>query len=275
MDGTAAGRAPAVPGLTAIERTPGPALRPYVTRMWAYSERYDHPVTRTEVATPGVVLILAFGAPMEVDGARLTSFVGGLGDRYTVTRMTAPTEGVEVLLTPFGARRLFGVPMSGLANLVVPIDDLLPAWGPAAVERLGELASWPGRLAAAEALLRARILAAPPPDPRVVWAWDRLVESSGTAGVAGLAGSLGWSHRHLVARFRDHVGLTPKAAARVIRFERAMSLLRSGADLARVAAACGFYDQPHMNREFRAMAGATPGQIRPRHPAGAGTDSFS
>ncbi|MEU7896435.1 AraC family transcriptional regulator [Nonomuraea sp. NPDC049152] len=262
-------------GLTMTERTPSPALRPYVTRLCAYREHYDHPMTRTEVAMPGVVLILAFGAPMEVGGARLTSFTGGLGDRYTVTRMAAPTEGVEVILTPFGARRLFGVPMSELANLVVPVDDLLPGWGPATVARLGELTSWHDRLAAAESLLAARIMPAPPSDPRVVWAWDRLVESSGSVSVAWLAGSLGWSHRHLVSRFHDHVGLTPKASARVLRFDRAMGLLRSGADLAEVATACGFYDQPHMNREFRAMAGATPGQIRPRRQAVAGADSDS
>ncbi len=256
-------------------RTPGPALRPYVTSLCAYREHYDRPVIRTEVALPGAVLILAFGAPMEVGGTRLTSFTGGLGDRYTVTRMSAPTEGVEVLLTPFGARRLFGVPMNELANLVAPVDDLLPGWGSVAVARLGELTSWQDRLTAAESLLAARILPAPPPDPRVVWAWDRLVESSGSVSVAWLAGSLGWSHRHLVSRFHDHVGLTPKASARVIRFDRAMSLLRSGADLADVATACGFYDQPHMNREFRAMAGTTPGQIRPRPQAVHGADSDS
>ncbi|MFE3451498.1 helix-turn-helix domain-containing protein [Nonomuraea sp. NPDC059194] len=273
MGATAADPASSALGLTMVQRTPGAALRPYVTRLCAYREHYASPVVRTEVAMPGAVLILAFGTPMEVGGARLTSFTGGLGDRYTVTRMAAPTEGVEARLTPFGARRLFGVPMSEVANLVVPVDDLLPGWGPATVARLGELTSWRDRLAAAESLLAARILPAPPPDPRVVWAWKRLLESSGSVSVAWLADSLGWSHRHLVARFHDHVGLTPKASARVIRFDRAMSLLRSGADLAQVAAACGFYDQPHMNREFRAMAGATPGQIRPRPQAGAGADS--
>ncbi|WP_165977694.1 helix-turn-helix domain-containing protein [Nonomuraea diastatica] len=82
--------------------------------------------------------------------------------------------------------------------------------------------------------------------------------------MSSLAESLGWSHRHLVARFHDQIGLTPKTAARVIRFGRAARLLQAGASIARVAAECGFYDQAHMNREFRVLGDVTPGQIYPR-----------
>jgi methylphosphotriester-DNA--protein-cysteine methyltransferase len=67
-----------------------------------------------------------------------------------------------------------------------------------------------------------------------------------------------------VARFHDQVGLTPKAAARVIRFGRATHRLRAGATIAQVVAECGFYDQAHMNREFRTLGDTTPGQICPR-----------
>jgi AraC-like DNA-binding protein len=50
-------------------------------------------------------------------------------------------------------------------------------------------------------------------------------------------------------------GATPKAAARVIRFYRAQRLLLRRADL---AAECGYYDQAHLAREFRALAGCPP-----------------
>jgi AraC-like DNA-binding protein len=50
----------------------------------------------------------------------------------------------------------------------------------------------------------------------------------------------------------------------VIRFGRAVRLLHSGTPIAQVAAECGFYDQAHMNREFRVLGGTTPGQIHPR-----------
>ncbi|MET7330206.1 AraC family transcriptional regulator [Nonomuraea sp. NPDC005650] len=254
-------------GLAMVEATPSAALRPYVTRLCAYREHYDTPVVRSETAMPGAVLILAFGAPMEAGGRRVTAFSGGLGDRFTVTRTMGPCEGVQAVLTPFGARRLYGVPMRHLTNLVLPLGDLLGPWAETALDRLASTPSWQDRLALADRLLRERIAAGPRLRPEVPWAWARLLESGGRVGVSRLAESLGWSHRHLVARFQDEVGLPPKTAARVIRFGRAMRLLRSGPDIASVAAECGFYDQAHMNREFRALGDTTPGQIRPRPTA--------
>ncbi|MFC4123210.1 helix-turn-helix domain-containing protein [Nonomuraea zeae] len=251
-------------GLAMVEADPSAALRPYVTRLCAYREHYGSPVTRSEMALPGAVLILAFGSPMEVAGKPVTAFSGGLGDRFTITRTMGPTEGVEVLLTPFGARRLYGVPLRHLTNLTVPLADLLGPWADMAVGRLAETPSWQDRLALTDRLLAARIRQGPAIGPELPWAWARLLESGGRVGVSSLASSLGWSHRHLVSRFHDQIGLSPKTAARVIRFGRAVRLLQSGTPIARAAADCGFYDQAHMNREFRLLGGTTPGQIFPR-----------
>ncbi|NJP98118.1 helix-turn-helix transcriptional regulator [Nonomuraea sp. FMUSA5-5] len=264
----------ATSGLAMVEAAPSAALRPYVTRLCAYREHYAEPVTRSEMAMPGSVLVLAFGTPMEAGGQRVRAFGGGLGDRFTVTRVAGPSEGVEVFLTPFGARRLYGLPMRHLTNRVVPISDLLGPRADAFVERLAETASWRARLALADRLLSERIAAGPELGPELPWAWARLLETGGRLSVASLADALGWSHRHLVARFHDQVGLPPKTAARVIRFGRALRLLRAGTAPAVAAAECGFYDQAHMNREFRVLGDTTPGQIRPR-PGGAAPASWA
>jgi len=55
--------------------------------------------------------------------------------------------------------------------------------------------------------------------------------------------------------------LGPKAVARILRFQRALRLLSEGRALADVAYYCGFADQPHLNREFRALAGGTPREV--------------
>ena len=60
-------------------------------------------------------------------------------------------------------------------------------------------------------------------------------------------------------RFREEIGLTPKSAARVFRFERACRLIKDERPrLAQVASACGYYDQAHMTREWNALTGCSP-----------------
>jgi transcriptional regulator GlxA family with amidase domain len=89
-------------------------------------------------------------------------------------------------------------------------------------------------------------------------------ESRGAISIGELADETGWSARHLQGRFQTEIGLSPKLAARVIRFDRARRLLQSrvaaGAttDLAGVAAAAGYFDQAHLDRDFRAFAGCSP-----------------
>ena len=104
--------------------------------------------------------------------------------------------------------------------------------------------------------VREGVAAAPPEIGR---AWDLLMRTGGTARVEELAADVGWSRRHLGARFRAETGLGTKTAARLIRFEHALDLLRSPArpGLAEVAAVCGYADQPHLARDFRDLAGIT------------------
>jgi AraC-like DNA-binding protein len=106
--------------------------------------------------------------------------------------------------------------------------------------------------------------------PEVLWSWRQLLRAGGAVRVADLAAGTGWSGRHLASRFRAEIGLTPKAAARVVRFDRARRRLAEqagpgaghdgGYQLAVLAAEAGYFDQAHLAREFRALAGLAPSQ---------------
>ncbi len=91
-----------------------------------------------------------------------------------------------------------------------------------------------------------------------------MLASGGVLGIGELAREIGWSERHLANRFRAEIGLTPKAAARVVRFHRARRLVQLRAQtgaplrLASIAADFGFYDQPHLVHEFRGFTGCSP-----------------
>ena len=92
-------------------------------------------------------------------------------------------------------------------------------------------------------------------------AWQQLLSSRGDLRVSALHDQTGWSRKRLADRFREQVGLTPKSMARLVRFHRAVNMLHQPGhrSLTAIASTCGYYDQAHLNREFRELAGGPPG----------------
>ena len=148
--------------------------------------------------------------------------------------------------------------MGELARQIVDADALVPR---SFIDHLAALGDWEARFTALDAFLLARMADAEPERPDVAWAFERLSATHGAIGVSALCTELGCSRRHLTRRFGEEVGLPPKALARVLRFRRVLALVqRPGgtARFAQIAAEAGYYDQPHLNRDFRDLAGCTP-----------------
>jgi AraC-like DNA-binding protein len=111
-------------------------------------------------------------------------------------------------------------------------------------------------------------------DEAVAWAVSRLDDSGGTVPIRELRAHVGMSKARLAGLFRDQVGLTPKLYARVVRFHQTLGMLQDGGPgrLTDVALAASYYDQPHMNAEFRVLGGVTPSEfLAARHPVGDGS----
>lgn len=81
-------------------------------------------------------------------------------------------------------------------------------------------------------------------------------------GLEELATMAGLSRAHLIRAFRREFHITPHAYLTDIRIRRARHLLRLGESPASVALECGFADQAHFTRHFKARTGVTPGQFR-------------
>jgi AraC-like DNA-binding protein len=212
------------------------------------------------------LVMLAHPDPRQPPGV-FGTLLGGLHSAPALITHDGAQSGIQVALRPLGARALLGLPAGELAEVDLPAETVL---GGACAElraRMVAATSWPERFAILDEILLRRAGAAPGPGPgpEVAWAWRQLLASGGTVRIADLAAGTGWSGRHLTGRFRTEIGLTPKAAARVIRFDRARHLLiRHAADdgyrLADLAVACGYFDQAHLAREFRSLAGCPPSQ---------------
>src|SRR4051812_23798630 len=252
-------------------RLAAPALRPHVVDYLGFRERTPGPSRRVELPTGLVHVIVSFGPRVHAPEP-LESFIAPPDAEHTVVVSEGEQHCLGIKLTPLGARRIFGARIDG----VVALEDLLGRAGAELPERLYEAGTWPERFALLDELFARRLADAPPLPAAVEDAWRALVFSHGAISVEELARRAGWSRRHLVARFREHVGLPPKTFARILRFERAAELLAdpAGPSLCEIALEAGYYDQAHLNRDFRAFAGRTPTELlAARLPAGAGWDA--
>jgi AraC-like DNA-binding protein len=115
--------------------------------------------------------------------------------------------------------------MDAIANRSVDFEDL---FGPAArqwVEQLEDAPTWDTRFALLDGLIARRVAQARAPSPEVVWAWRQLEHPVLSRRVGPLASELGWSRKHLIARFREQIGVPPKILARIVRFHRVVRWL--------------------------------------------------
>jgi AraC-like DNA-binding protein len=247
-------------GLVIQEFEPAPALRGVVHRAVDFHERGD-PLRRLESPLVGVVVIVNLGPDIEVDGGPTGSFVAGVWDRPTVTGHDGEQAGYQLYLDVLSAHRVLGLPAGELGNRMASLDDVLGAFAVELTERLADAPTAAERHAIAQRLLARRLAADHAPAPEVAYALARLRATCGSARVEALAAEVGWSRRHLGDRFRDAVGLPPKAIGRLIRVEHAAERLRAGDSLVDVAFGAGYADQSHFNRDFRDLVGCTPSEF--------------
>ncbi|MBN3929466.1 helix-turn-helix transcriptional regulator [Streptomyces verrucosisporus] len=270
-------------------RRPAPALRPYVARYTGYRQAGLRPALHRGLPSPYLTLILTLDDRLTVAAhpdprqppGHYDTLLGGLHAAPALITHEGRQSGVQIALGPLGARALLGPPAGELAHLDVPADAVLGRHCAELHDRLRQAATWPERFAVLDRVLPRLLRPERTARPEVARAWHRLLASGGAVSVPELAEEAGWSTRHLTGRFRTEIGLTPKAAARVVRFDRARRLLEAraveaagavgarGADgtvaagagelgLAVLAAECGYFDQAHLAREFRALAGCAP-----------------
>jgi AraC-like DNA-binding protein len=198
-------------GVRYEERAPGPELAPWVQAFWRL--RCDRPYA-LRIVPDGCMDIIGG----DVVGSLSTAFVADL---------EAGDEAMGVRLLPGAFTALYGVPASELADIRVPLDDVVRP------RPLLELAR-----------------EAQPPDPLAAAALQ-------SPSVRALARESGYSIRHLRRRLVAATGHSPKRLARIARMQAVLAAGR-GESWARTAIEFGFHDESHMINDIRALAQATP-----------------
>lgn len=257
------------------ERVGGPAggaahpqLRGLLARDYAsFTEPDAPPYDMVSPATVAVCIVLK----LNDSDWRPPEFLIGARDFCISNRIPADDSAhpfMQQWLTPLGAYRLLGgVPMDGLSGQVVDLTDVLGEGVRRLADQLREAPRRRHQFALLDAYLLRRAQDGPEPSPEVSWAWRRLMVTGGKLPIRRLAADVGWSHKHLITRFRQQVGLPPKTAARLLRFDAVWRHLatHSPARWDQVAVECGYADQAHLIRDFRQFTSASPTEF-PTHP---------
>ncbi len=252
---------------------PAPPLSALVEAYIGYDERNTSFTRRHELPGLFAVLIVNLGDPITIiDTAGYTipvrsgdGFGAGLSEAYAVSETNGNQRGFQVMFTPLGARRFFGLPLHHLANRVFSLQDLLGA-APAQqlIESLQGANDWATGFRHLEAAIRARLATDDKFDlagaRQTAWALRRLQQEGGQLSIAALADEVGCSRKHLAATFREHVGLAPKTVARLLRFRQVLHLVDSmdHIDWAAIAQTAGYADQSHFSNDFRQLTGRSP-----------------
>ena len=187
------------------------------------------------------------------------AWVTGLQERAFITASGGRAWLCGARLTVEGAYRLFGVAPRELANTIVDLDALHGAAARTMVDAVRNAPTARDRLSLLGAYIAERAQRDCRWDTTVAWALDRISATRGCVSVLGLAREIGWSREHLHRRFVNQVGLAPKSCAQLARFHATLLALERHSDdgLAAAAQRLGYYDQAHLAREFRAIAGTT------------------
>jgi AraC-like DNA-binding protein len=246
-----------------LEHAPSAALAGAVECFWTMRPADALPgEVQSRVLPDGCMdVIFDLGDARSTGGgpARPRSYVVGAMRTPVTVRHSGRIDMLGVRFRPGGAWAFTRTPAGELTDRTLGLGEV---WG----RRAGEMEE---RLMEAEprrriALLEAALLAAAGGsagrDARVAHASAMIERTAGSVSVDALPRELGLTCRHLERIFAQHVGLTPKVACRVARVRGAMDRIRRqpSVSASRLALALGWYDQPHMIRDFRQIAGTTP-----------------
>ncbi|MCI0413056.1 helix-turn-helix transcriptional regulator [bacterium] len=254
-----------------IERAPSGALHPFVKFLWASDDRESTIPAKRERMIPTGSMHVVFrlsNHPIRIFDSTIDErgqafgfgVVAGLRSRYYIKDVCRPVRTVGAVLQPGMAGSLFEVIAADLAERHISIQEL---WGQSSIDLLEQLhqeGTLQQQLDVFESHLVSKIPQNGSVHPVVAYAL-KVIPVRGN--ISEIVRETGYSHKHFIELFRTAVGQSPGLYSRILRFQRALKrLTEPNASLVDIALQNAYSDQAHFNREFREIAGITPGEYR-------------
>lgn len=249
-----------------LEYPPDRDLADYIQLIWVLeSESADDVFPRELIMPDGIVeIVFHYRDPYYTwqDGARFLqprSFAISMMRKHIAIESSGRTGFVAVRFFPWGAYHFFTKPIADFVDQTMPCEAL---WdhNDRLMTDLDAADSSTARVACVQRFLRGQLVHCKRDDPAVDRAVKLIRQSRGQLSIEEVCARTGFRPKQLAREMVASVGVTPKIFSRVTRFldicSRGNEL--TGLTLSRLAHECGFYDQAHFTKEFKAFCGFTP-----------------
>lgn len=99
-------------------------------------------------------------------------------------------------------------------------------------------------------------------NPFVDFFISNILKSPNQTRLKALSEKVGYTQKHIIKMFKDHVGVAPKEFLKVIRFQKAINEIEKHRNInwSYLAMDCGYYDQSHFIADFKTFSGFTPSE---------------
>jgi AraC-like DNA-binding protein len=256
-----------------LEFRPAPQLAHIVKCFWTFDAEANVIAGRPERVVPdgNPELVIHYAHP----------FGGSLPGRgfapqpraFMLGQMTKPllldsSQGaaglVGVRFHAFGSRLAVGAHMDELTDVTLRVEDFDPGASAPLVDAIACAPGMQARVAILQRYIAQLVARNERFQDQAVGHWAvQIANARGTLGLAALAHDSGISVRQLERRFLKQIGVAPRQYANVVRFRRVFDLVTASErpDWVRLALRAGYFDQPHMIRDFHRFLGCTPTQF--------------
>ncbi|MGY0037177.1 AraC family transcriptional regulator [Pedobacter sp. NJ-S-72] len=192
------------------------------------------------------------------------SFIYGQLSSFKDLYCMGETSLMIVVFHPHGLSNILAIPSDELINKNIKTDELFGSKGDELHEKLSNSNNIQDKITLVENFFRKTIaIRNLPNQPLITASINYITQNKGLLPISRLTEFTGYHERKLERTFIQSIGISPKRFSNIIKLHVFLKQLRdqpAQANFTYLGYEAGYYDQPHLIREFKKYTGLTPSQ---------------